>query len=272
MTAPAARGSVKGRVDRAGGGLPLPGAPKVRSYWKASRAPRYSLLFALPLFLLYEGLSAALAGAPGVASVRNAADVALKTPFLMFAGARGSLAFFAIVVAVSVFLVARDLTRSREKLRPRYFAAMFGESAVLGLLLGVVVGTLTARLLGGLSALSMQATSIESMGFSSRLMLALGAGLYEELLFRVLLVGGLAAGLRWVVGLSVPVAGVIAAAVGATVFSAFHYVGEYGDPWELASFTYRAIAGLVFSGLYLTRGFGITAWTHAMYDVYVMVL
>jgi uncharacterized membrane protein YjjP (DUF1212 family) len=67
-------------------------------------------------------------------------------------------------------------------------------------------------------------------------------------------------------------AGIIAAIVGALVFSAFHYVGEYGDPLELASFTYRAIAGLVFSGMYLVRGFGITAWTHALYDVYVMVL
>jgi uncharacterized membrane protein len=263
VTAPATRGSTL-----------IPGTPKVRSYWKASRAPRYSVLFALPLFLLYEGLSAALAGAPGVSSVRNAADVALKTPFLMFAGSRGSLAFFAIVVAISVFLVARDLTRSRDKLRPRYFVAMFGESALLGLLLGVVVGTLTARLLGGLSALSVQTGSgaIESMGFSARLMLALGAGLYEELLFRVLLVGGLATGLKWLIGLSTPVAGIFAAVGGALVFSLFHYIGEYGDKWELASFTYRAIAGLVFSGLYLTRGFGITAWTHALYDVYVMVL
>ena len=261
-------------AGRSTSGLRLAGAPTVRSYWKASRAPRYSLLFALPLFLLYEGLSAALAGSPGVSSVRNAADVALKTPFLMFAGTRGSLAFFAIVVAVSVFLVARDLTKSRDGLRPRYFAAMFGESALLGLLLGVVVGILTTRLLGGLSALSLQAgaTSIESMGFSTRLMLALGAGLYEELLFRVLLVGGLAAGLKWLVGFSATTAGVFAAIVGALVFSLFHYVGEYGDQWELASFTYRAIAGLVFSGLYLTRGFGITAWTHALYDVYVMVL
>lgn len=253
----------------------LAGVPVVRSYWKASRAPRYSLLFALPLFLLYEGLSAALAGSPGVSSVRNAADVALKTPFLMFAGARGSLAFFAIVVAVSVFLVARDLTRSRDKLRPRYFAAMLGESAALGLALGIVVGMLTAQLLGGLSALAVQsggAESIESMGFSARLMLALGAGLYEELLFRVLLVGGMAVGLKWLLGASAPVAGVIAAVVGALLFSMFHYVGEYGDPWELASFTYRAIAGVVFSALFLVRGFGITAWTHALYDVYVMVL
>lgn len=253
----------------------LPGArsPVVSSYWAASRAPRYSLLFVLPLFLLYEGLAAALSGSPGVAQVRNAADVVLKTPFVLFSGARGSMVFFATIIAVCVFLVGRDLSKSRDKLRPRTFALMLGESATLGLLLGLVVGALTQRLLGGLSALSTQgATGIEGMGASTRLMLALGAGLYEELLFRVLLVGGLAAGLAWLIGGSRVLTGFVAAVLGALIFSAFHYVGPYGDPLELGSFTYRAIAGLVFSGLYLTRGFGITAWTHALYDVYVMVI
>lgn len=252
-------------------------APRVRatasSYWAATRAPRYSLIFALPLLLLYEGLSAALAGSPGAATVRNAADVALKTPFVIFSGTRGSLAFFALVVAVCVYLVARDLARASDRLRPRFFALMFGESAVLGALLGFVVATLTMRLLGAFTALSVQSggSSLESLGFSTRLMLALGAGLYEELLFRVLLVGGLAAGFRWLLGVRL-LSGVAAAMIGALVFSAFHYVGQYGETWQLASFTYRAIAGLVFSALYLTRGFGITAWTHALYDVYVMVL
>lgn len=244
-------------------------------YWAATRAPRYSLIFALPLFLLYEGLAAAVAGTAGAASVRNAADVALKTPFLLFSGARGSLAFFATVIAVCIFLVARDLTRSRDRLRPRVFFLMLGESAVLALLLGIVVGTLTQRLLGALTALAAQSgasTPLESLGWSTRLMLALGAGLYEELLFRVLLVGGMAAGLRRLLGRRSLMAGLIAACLGALIFSAFHYVGEYGDPFEVASFTYRTIAGLAFSGLYLTRGFGITAWTHALYDVYVMVI
>ncbi len=31
------------------------------------------------------------------------------------------------------------------------------------------------------------------------------------------------------------------------------------------------IAGVLFSGLYLLRGFGITAWTHALYDVLLAV-
>jgi hypothetical protein len=244
------------------------------SYWATSRAPRYSLVLALPLFVLYEALAAALAS-PATPGLRNAADVALKTPFLLFSGARGSLAFFATVIAVCIYLVARDLTKSGDRLRPRLFLLMLGESAVLALLLGLVVGTITQRLLGGLSALVVQtggASPLESLGLGTRLMLALGAGLYEELLFRVLLVGGLAAGIRWVLGGQRVPAGIVAAVVGALIFSAFHYVGEYGDPLELGSFTYRAIAGLAFSGLYLTRGFGITAWTHALYDVYVMVL
>jgi len=247
-------------------------APAVSAYWEKSRAPRYSLLFALPLFLLYEALAAALSGAPGTAGVRNAADVVLKTPFLIFSGTRGSLAFFATVVAVCIYFVARDLTRSKDKLKPRLFLLMLGESAVLGLLLGIVVGTITARLLGGLGALAAQTATLDQMGTGTKLMLALGAGLYEELLFRVLLVGGLALGLRRLFGARKLHAGIIAAVVGALVFSAFHYIGAYGDPLELGSFTYRAIAGLVFSGMYLVRGFGITAWTHALYDVYVMVL
>ncbi len=53
----------------------------------------------------------------------------------------------------------------------------------------------------------------------------------------------------------------------ALIFSGFHYVGPYGDALELPSFTFRAIAGVLLSGLYVSRGFGITAWTHALYDV-----
>jgi hypothetical protein len=245
----------------------------VNSYWRAARTPRYSLLFALPLFLLYEALAAGLSGEPG-AHVRNAADVALKTPFLLFAGARGSLAFFATVIAVFAFVVGRDIMRAREPLRAKTFGLMLGESAVLALLLGVVVGTLTQRLLASLSIVAQQspAGALAAMGPATRLMLALGAGLYEELLFRVLLVGGMAAGLRWLLHGHPVAAGVASALVGALIFSAFHYLGEYGDEFTIASFTYRAIAGLAFSGLYLTRGLGITAWTHALYDVYVMVI
>jgi len=55
------------------------------------------------------------------------------------------------------------------------------------------------------------------------------------------------------------------------LFSAFHYIGPFGEPLRLESFVFRTLAGIAFSALYLTRGFGITAWTHALYDVAVML-
>jgi len=67
-------------------------------------------------------------------------------------------------------------------------------------------------------------------------------------------------------------AATIAVVGSAVIFSAFHYVGALGDTFTLASFTFRAIAGVAFSVLYVTRGFGITAWTHALYDLGLSLL
>src|SRR2546421_10624546 len=98
-------------------------------------------------------------------------------------------------------------------------------------------------------------------------MLSLGAGIYEELLFRVLLVGALAAAARALLGWRPVTAGAAAPLLGAALFSAFPYIGPYGDRLQGYSFVFRMGAGLFFSALYLTRGFGVTAWTHALYDV-----
>jgi len=85
-------------------------------------------------------------------------------------------------------------------------------------------------------------------------------------LFRVLLVGALIA-LGVALGWRRPVAVGVAVVGSALIFSGFHYIGPLGDQLTLQSFTFRAVAGVVLSGLYVARGFGITAWTHALYDV-----
>lgn len=102
-------------------------------------------------------------------------------------------------------------------------------------------------------------------------MLSIGAGLYEELLFRVLLVGLTAWAARKVLGWRPLFADIAATVLGALIFSAFHYIGPFGDRLDVFSFVFRTIAGLFFSALYLTRGFGITAWTHALYDVLLLL-
>ena len=237
----------------------------VSQYWELSRRHRYSLLFALPLLLLYEALEAISPVRTSGGVIRNGADVILTSLFSWMLGPRGPLVFMALVIGISLVLIYRD--KGTGPLRPGIFVVMLGESLVLAMLFGVVVGTATMQLLGPLRSLA-----AGGIGGSvvERLTLSLGAGLYEELLFRVVIVALISNGIR-LLGASRLAAGVVATIVGAVLFSAFHYIGSLGEPFKLESFVFRFLAGLAFSALYLTRGFGITAWTHALYDVAVLV-
>lgn len=234
----------------------------MKAYWRETRQPRYALVFALPLLALYEALAAAL-GHSGAGEVRNGADVLLKSVFLVLGGHRGVLAFGAVLLLAGGWLVLRD-ARANGWPRLAPFAGMAVESVAYAAILGGVAGTLTSLLLGAGPLASGAAAGFD---LGTQLMLSLGAGLYEELLFRVLLVSGLLVvarrGFGWTRGGSVA----FAVGVAALVFSAFHYVGPYGDRLALGSFAYRAVAGALLSGLYVARGFGITAWSHALYDV-----
>ncbi len=239
--------------------------PTAPSYWRDTRAPRYSLLYALPLLLAYEGLAFLLSG-DAISGVRNGADVLLKSAFLWLGGRDGLLVFGLALVGVSAVLVWRDLRRGGT-VTPRYFVGMMVESVVYALAFGLVAGTLTGLILRAATPLS--AGPMAALDLPTQMMISLGAGLYEELLFRVLLVSLLARLARVGFGWAPWASGVFAVLIGALVFSAFHYIGPYGDVLELGSFTFRAVAGVLFSALYLLRGFGITAWTHALYDVFL---
>jgi len=238
---------------------------QARDYWRTSRSHRHSLLFALPLLLLYELLEAVAPIRASGGVIRNGADVLLTGVFSWMLGPRGPLVFMALVIGGALWLIIRD--RSGGRVSPSTLGAMLGESLLLALVFGLVVGTATAQLVGPLRSL---AAGGLGGGPLARLTLSLGAGLYEELLFRVVIVALISNGLRFL-GLGRVPAGAIAVVVGALLFSAFHYVGPLGEPLRLESFVFRTLAGLTFSALYLTRGFGITAWTHALYDVAVLL-
>lgn len=246
---------------------PLQRLTSSQSYWQTSKTHRYSLLFALPLLAVYEAL-AALLPHDARGEIRNGADVLLREAFYALAGPRGGMLFGVCLIGGSLWLVGRDIRARGFPTRGAVFAGMAAESALLAFGFGFVVAAVTARVLGLLAAGA--GGGVDAMPLGTRLMVSLGAGLYEELLFRVILVAAIGQLCRRLLGLSVEVAGVIAVVVGATIFSAFHYIGPYGDPFEMRSFVFRLVAGLFFSALYLLRGFGITAWTHALYDVYLL--
>lgn len=236
-----------------------------RQYFGAPREPRYSLLFAFPLLVLYEGLSALLSQS-AFAGVRNGADVLLKSLFVGLGGRAGLALFGVVLIGVGAWIVLRDQRSRGGRLDPQVFLGMLGESIVYAAVFGQVVAVLTTTLLRGAPLTMVTQETMEALSLGTQLVVSLGAGIYEELLFRVLLVSGLLWAfrrMRWRSWVAVAAAVVLSA----LVFSVFHYVGPYGDPLTAPSFTFRAIAGLLLSGLYVARGFGIAAWTHALYDV-----
>jgi len=227
------------------------------TYWSATRTAAYGFWSALPLLLFYEAMIL-FVNVGSSTPVRVSADVWLKMP-LRWAGASGEAAILIGAVLAGVFVFA--LRRNRDvPLKGRWFAGMLLESAVYAALLGVAASRIVAAVL---------AAAPDAIDVWTQLALSIGAGLYEELVFRVLLVGGLTWLLRR--ALTRPVAYLVAAVVGALIFSAIHYVGAYGDAWTLGSFAFRFVAGLLLNALFLLRGFGVAAWTHALYDVYFVL-
>jgi membrane protease YdiL (CAAX protease family) len=141
---------------------------------------------------------------------------------------------------------------------------MTAESLLFGVLLIVMGQTqdlLFQKMTFSALALNLSAELPQAVGY-------LGAGLYEEFLFRLLLLSGLFLVLTrcrvprsWSMG---------AAAIGSSLlFAAAHYVGPAADAYDHFGFVFRFVAGLYFAGLYVFRGFGIAVGAHAAYDLIV---
>ncbi len=239
-----------------------------QKYWLTARELRYSITFAFPLLVLYELLALAISHS-AFAGVRNGADVLLKTLFVSLGGRAGLAVFGTLLLGIGTWVVWRDHRRRGGAFNTRIFVGMFAESLVYAALLGGVVSTLTAWLLPGPLFTLQGGQHVIPLG--TQLVISLGAGIYEELLFRLLLVSALY-GVGTYLGWSKPVAVTVAIVGSALIFSGFHYVGPLGDRLTLPSFTFRAIAGLLLSGLFVARGLGITAWTHALYDIGVTII
>lgn len=234
-------------------------SPELQRYHRTTRTATYGFLSALPLIILYEVMIVA-ANQGRISQVRVGAEVWLKQLLAMIGGA-GLAVMGAIVLIVGVAIIYGERRKSIP-IRLRYFGWIVVESAVYG----VVVAFLVSATVGAIFAMAAPASPD---GLWVKLALSIGAGIYEELLFRVILVGGL----FWLLNRFVSPkrhAYLLAAFIGAAIFSAVHYIGVYGDVFTLPSFTFRFLFGLVLNGIFLWRGFGVAAWTHALYDVMVV--
>jgi hypothetical protein len=213
------------------------------------------LALTLPVFLVYH---------LGVVTlqVRNAAD--FFTQKLIGLAQNSTLEYWGLTLAIGVALVAVLWLFGRgEAFDASRFLLVAGE----GVLYAIVMRTAAVYAVG-----SLPLAGVAIGGGWTGVVMSLGAGFYEEIAFRVVLFGGGVLLLKLFFGGIMKLALAIAwAVVCAVAFSAWHYVGPLGDAFELHSFVFRLVCGLVFTGIYVLRGFAPVVWTHALYDMWVLV-
>jgi hypothetical protein len=230
---------------------------------------RNELVLTLPIFLVYQ---------LGVVflNVRNATDLVTAQLLELSRGDRMTYleltAGIGVVTAVVFALLGRGQAFRWGKLV---------QMAVEGGAYAIAMGAATSWVVGKLFA-GPHAPAVD--GPFTGVVMSFGAGFYEELAFRVVLFGAGAKVLAWLLA-GQPIhdhgggprnAGAMAitavwALASAALFSGMHYLGPLGDPFDLRSFVARGVLGLALTVVYGMRGFAAAVWTHALYDVWVLV-
>lgn len=234
-----------------------PAERSIGSYFEWSRQPAMGLFAVVPLWLLYMLLRWQLAP-----DERNGAEDLLLQQLHRF-GPRAHLAvsfgFAMLTVAAAMSLVRRHVPWLRVA------AVIALEGLVYGVMLGPIASVLTSS---ANQILAVRAPAVPP-GLLADLVGSIGAGIFEELVFRLGLMSLLAyVGLRAVQSWSLPrwLAGLFAVLVSALVFSWFHHL--CGEPFDRGRFVFRTMAGVLLGVLMWLRGYGVCVYTHTAYDVY----
>ena len=226
-------------------------------YFVRSKNLQKSFLFILPLLVLYE-IGIILYGS----EVKNAADFLVKSPLEVF-GKNAAFIFNSLVVVFSFWSLF--YIEKKNRFNCRIFIPMFLESAVYAFLLGYVVLFLVY------GYLPLAATGISSKGLVGGVILSLGAGVYEEIFFRLFIFSGLCFAFVKVGRLSTFMGTCLGIILSAGIFSSMHYMGATGDSFSTYSFLFRFAAGVILAVIFALRGLGIAIYTHAMYDIMVVL-
>ena len=229
------------------------------SYLLKSKTSFYSFLFTLPLFFIYE-INILFLSWDDILVVRNGADFLMRNILESFDiyGLYGlGLVFFLGLLVTYIFFIKED---QKQEVNVNFLFIMLAESMLWSVFLYFLLFKFMVLLMNPVGKTILQQVT-----------LAIGAGIYEEFLFRVLLIAGLSGILGFVFMWNKTFKNIIAVVLSGGIFSAFHFMGEYGDFFSMELFLIRFFAGLILGVLYMYRGFGITAYTHSIYDLIVLI-
>jgi hypothetical protein len=269
------------------------------SYLERTSRPVYAAVFLLPFIVLYEiGTIFINTDLLSQSQVRVVAFVWLQN-LLGYLGFGSRLAWMAPPLAVVTILTAMQIT---SKKRWTFNFGDIGPMMLECILLAVPLIVLSlflngaARLPGNINRFAdgglqvQNKTAVElfsaasggvpitGQGLLADIITGVGAGIYEELVFRLILICGLMLLFQDIFKVSRRSSIVLSVVISAALFSMYHHIvfldGQFDGsrPFNLTEFIFRTVAGVYFAVLFAVRGFGITAGTHAFYDTIAVLV
>ena len=236
------------------------------SYRDLSRRPLQSLFFLLPLVLVYEA-ALPIFGTDQLQHVEH--DIYARRildKLFEYFGVTG--VYLPGVIVLVVLLSWHVVSRDRWRFEPCIYGWMWVESLGLALPLFVLMLVLFGQPTSQWAL--MQATDYVAVTWQAQLVFSIGAGIYEELLFRLFAIALIHLVLVDMLAMSQWIGAIGAVTVSALAFALYHF--GVGNPFDWIKCLFFTVAGVYFAAVYLLRGFGIAAGCHALYDVMVVAM
>ena len=232
------------------------------SYLNASKSKIYGLFFILPLLVMYEACIV-IGSYSSLYETRNGAEAFVKNFLNSIFDSSGQTVYSVLVALILLSLLWIDRKRLKnESLKGSYFFFMILESFFFSLVL------LVSMAFAKVSLLSVVTSDV----FFEEMYLSIGAGIWEEIIFRFFLLSSLLLFTTKILNFRRSLSIVLSIGASSIIFSYFHHFGIYGEMFNLGTFTVRSIAGVILGSIYLLRGIGISVYTHTLYDIMVVLL
>ena len=226
----------------------------VADYYFKSKSLFYSLIITFPLFIFYE-IGIFYMFQANIPFSKNGADVLIEE-FINMLGLNGYYVASSILFIVFFLILYFQRKNFKTfKISSKYLSLMIMESFLYAVLLVLLLQNIYLS----------QGVNMNNL---NNFILSIGAGLYEELIFRFFLLFFLSKSFIFIFKMKEFSSLLLSIIASSVLFSLFHYIGQ--ESFNSYSFTLRFIAGIYLSLIYINRGFGIVALTHAFYDLFVI--
>ncbi|NQV41246.1 MAG: CPBP family intramembrane metalloprotease [Candidatus Marinimicrobia bacterium] len=228
----------------------------LRQYLNSSKSLHYSLILTLPAVAIYE-IGILILFKDSFFELRNTGEILLRS-FFESLGLTNPLVVSSLLLALFIAVMVRGYKIEKNPgIHANYIIYMLLESMLWGSIIFISLQLFTQ--------LPLQLVTMEEK--ISNINLAVGAGIFEELIFRLVLIGSFLILLERGLTIRSRVAVPIAVLLSALVFAAFHL---FMETYSFPVFSQRVFGGLLLGSLFYARGYGISVYAHIIYNILIL--